>query len=215
TFYVILHCVMTNGGKSTLSKSLQQQIPNSCIIAQDSYFKVTVQGNDHVSVLVLSALHMDKMVNVVNSWRRDPETFLRQKGLKPASEIVSGSEEVYVLIVEGFLIFNYRPLNELFDRRFFIEIPYDVCKKRRSLRVYDPPDPPGYFDRYVWPMYLIHRKEMEGSVSGIAILDGQKTKEELLAAVYEDVHQYVTRLKGNFRKNVSHCMRFLPQLDIE
>uniref|UniRef100_A0A8C5H4V3 Nicotinamide riboside kinase 1-like n=1 Tax=Gouania willdenowi TaxID=441366 RepID=A0A8C5H4V3_GOUWI len=221
TFYVILHCVMTNGGKSTLSKSLQQQIPNSCIIAQDSYFKVTddseipTDSHGFKQYDMLSALHMDKMVNVVNSWRRDPETFLRQKGLKPASEIVSGSEEVYVLIVEGFLIFNYRPLNELFDRRFFIEIPYDVCKKRRSLRVYDPPDPPGYFDRYVWPMYLIHRKEMEGSVSGIAILDGQKTKEELLAAVYEDVHQYVTRLKGNFRKNVSHCMRFLPQLDIE
>lgn len=37
------HCLsvrMTNGGKSTLSKSLHQQIPNSCIIAQDSYFKV-------------------------------------------------------------------------------------------------------------------------------------------------------------------------------
>lgn len=31
---------MTNGGKSTLSQSLHQQIPNSCIIAQDSYFKV-------------------------------------------------------------------------------------------------------------------------------------------------------------------------------
>lgn len=33
---------MTNGGKSTLSQSLHQQIPNSCIIAQDSYFKVEV-----------------------------------------------------------------------------------------------------------------------------------------------------------------------------
>lgn len=31
---------ITNGGKSTLSLSLHQQIPNSCIIAQDSYFKV-------------------------------------------------------------------------------------------------------------------------------------------------------------------------------
>lgn len=33
---------MTNGGKSTLSQSLHQQIPNSCVIAQDSYFKVEV-----------------------------------------------------------------------------------------------------------------------------------------------------------------------------
>lgn len=31
---------MTNGGKSTLSKNLHEQIPNSCIIAQDSFFKV-------------------------------------------------------------------------------------------------------------------------------------------------------------------------------
>lgn len=35
---------MTNGGKSTLSRSLHQQIPNSCIIAQDSYFKVDCEA---------------------------------------------------------------------------------------------------------------------------------------------------------------------------
>lgn len=35
---------ITNGGKSTLSQSLHQQIPNSCIIAQDSYFKVVCEG---------------------------------------------------------------------------------------------------------------------------------------------------------------------------
>lgn len=35
---------ITNGGKSTLSQSLHQQIPNSCIIAQDSYFKVYCEG---------------------------------------------------------------------------------------------------------------------------------------------------------------------------
>lgn len=42
---------ITNGGKSTLSQSLQQQIPNSCTVAQDSYFKVTVFVNP---VLVFS-----------------------------------------------------------------------------------------------------------------------------------------------------------------
>lgn len=35
---------ITNGGKSTLSQSLHQQIPNSCIIAQDSYFKVDCEA---------------------------------------------------------------------------------------------------------------------------------------------------------------------------
>lgn len=36
---------ITNGGKSTLSQSLHQQIPNSCVVAQDSYFKVNFTVN--------------------------------------------------------------------------------------------------------------------------------------------------------------------------
>lgn len=45
---------------------------------------------------------MDTMMSDVESWRRDPESFLRKRGLKPTDD------ELFVLIVEGFLIFNYR-----------------------------------------------------------------------------------------------------------
>ncbi|XP_076587282.1 nicotinamide riboside kinase 1 isoform X2 [Chaetodon auriga] len=190
---------MTNGGKSTLSQSLHQQIPNSCIIAQDSYFKddsvVPVDSSGFKQYDMLDALHMDTMMSDVNSWRRDPESFLKQRGLNPECTAPSLDEKVFVLIVEGFLIFNYRPLNELFDKRFFVEIPYDVCKRRRSSRVYTPPDPPGYFDGHVWPMYLKNRQEMESMVSGIVFLDGLEPKEELLAAVCEDVCQEIERLR--------------------
>ncbi|XP_018530185.1 nicotinamide riboside kinase 1 isoform X2 [Lates calcarifer] len=190
---------MTNGGKSTLSKSLHQQIPNSCIIAQDSYFKddsvVPVDSNGFKQYDMLDALHMDTLMSEVDSWRRDPESFLKQRGLNPERTTPTVDTEVYVLIVEGFLIFNYRPLNELFDKRYFMEIPYDVCKRRRSLRVYTPPDPPGYFDGHVWPMYLKNHQEMESMASGIVFLDGLKPKEELLAAVYKDVCQEIERLR--------------------
>ncbi|XP_035495550.1 nicotinamide riboside kinase 1 [Scophthalmus maximus] len=190
---------MTNGGKSTLSKSLHHQIPNSCIIAQDSYFKddsvVPVDSNGFKQYDMLSALHMDTMMSEVDSWRRDPESFLRRRGLNPEDTTLTvEAEDVYVLIVEGFLIFNYRPLNELFDKRYFMDIPYDVCKRRRSLRVYTPPDPPGYFDGHVWPMYLKNRQEMENMVSGIVFLDGLKPKEELLDAVCKDVCWEIDRL---------------------
>ncbi|XP_044193162.1 nicotinamide riboside kinase 1 isoform X1 [Thunnus albacares] len=193
---------MTNGGKSTLSKSLHEQIHNSCIIAQDSFFKddsvVPVDSNGFKQYDTLDALHMDKMMSEVESWQRDPESFLRGRGLTSAHTALSVNEEVFVLIVEGFLIYNYRytkPLNELFDKRYFMEIPYDVCKMRRSSRVYTPPDPPGYFDGHVWPMYLKNHREMESMVSGIVFLDGLKSKEELLSAVYKDIGQEIKRLR--------------------
>ncbi|KAF7667478.1 hypothetical protein LDENG_00061440 [Lucifuga dentata] len=184
---------MTNGGKSTLSLNLRQQIPNSCIIAQDLFFKddsvIPVDSNGFKQYDMLDALHMDKMMNQVESWQRDPKSFVAAQGR------TAFKEDVFVLIVEGFLIFNYGRLNKLMDKRYFLEIPYNVCKKRRSSRVYFPPDPPGYFDGQVWPNYLKNRQEMENMVSGIVFLDGLKTKEELLAAVYEDVSQEIKRLR--------------------
>lgn len=192
---------MTNGGKSTLSCSLHQQIPNSCIIAQDTFFKedsvIPVDSNGFKQYDVLDALHMDEMMSEVNSWRRDPESFLAELGLTTKHTARSAAETVFVLIVEGFLIFNHRALNEIMDMRYFMEIPYDVCKKRRCSRVYTPPDPPGYFDGHVWPMYLKNRQEMESMVSSIVSLDGLKSQEELLASVYEDITQEIERLREN------------------
>ncbi|XP_034026495.1 nicotinamide riboside kinase 1 [Thalassophryne amazonica] len=190
---------VTNGGKSTLSVNLHQKIPNSCIIAQDSFFKddseVPVDSNGFKQYDMLDALHMDIMMSKIDLWQRDPVLFLKQRNLMTDCITPLDHKKVFVLIVEGFLIFNYRSLNELYDQRFFLEIPYDICKERRSSRVYTPPDPPGYFDRHVWPMYLKNQKEMENMVSGIVFLDGLKPKEELLAAVYKDVSQAIETLR--------------------
>ncbi|XP_053726928.1 nicotinamide riboside kinase 1 [Synchiropus splendidus] len=187
---------MTNGGKSTLARSLQQQIPNSCVIAQDAFFKddivVPVDDRGFKQYDMLDALHMDKMMSQVDSWLRDPVSFLGEQALP-----VDSKEDAFVLIVEGFLIFNHKPLNQLFHKRYFMEIPYNVCKQRRSSRVYTPPDPPGYFDGHVWPMYVKNRQEMERDVPVIALLDGLKSKEELLATVYEDVCREIQKIKDD------------------
>ncbi|XP_031686171.1 nicotinamide riboside kinase 1 isoform X2 [Oncorhynchus kisutch] len=203
---------MTNGGKSTMSSSLHLRIPNSCIIAQDAFFKVlsllllspqfnffkddsviAVDSNGFKQYDVLDALHMDRMMSKIESWRKDPGSFLASQSLRTQCSV---GEEVFVLIVEGFLIFNYGPLNELMDKRYFLEIPYDVCKERRGSRVYTPPDLPGYFDGYVWPRYLKNRQEMEDMVSDIVFLDGLKSKEDLLDYVYGDVTMEIQSLMG-------------------
>uniref|UniRef100_A0A3B4AXU9 Uncharacterized protein n=1 Tax=Periophthalmus magnuspinnatus TaxID=409849 RepID=A0A3B4AXU9_9GOBI len=192
---------ITNGGKSTLATRLHQQIPNSCLIAQDAYFKTcfllvnAIQSGLFQCCLVLEALYMDQMTAHIESWRRDPESFMKQKGVQTMNESPLG-REVFVLIVEGFLIYNYRPLNSLYDKKYFLEVPYDICKTRRSNRVYVPPDPPGYFDRHVWPMYLKNRKEMEAMLSDIVFVDGLQEKEQLLAFVYKDVMEIIEVLRG-------------------
>ncbi|XP_061623702.1 nicotinamide riboside kinase 1 isoform X2 [Phyllopteryx taeniolatus] len=198
---------MTNGGKSTLSKTLQEKIPTSCIIAQDSFFKddsvVPVDDNGFKQYDTLDALHMDAMMSRVDAWRGDPQAFLRETG-QTAERMTLSADHVFVLIVEGFLIFNHRPLNELMDKRYFMEIPYDICKERRSLRVYKPPDPPGYFDGHVWPMYLKNRQKMENTVVGIVFLDGMKSKEELMAVVFQDVSQEINMLRGELPVSYVH-----------
>ncbi|KAJ8401547.1 hypothetical protein AAFF_G00378640 [Aldrovandia affinis] len=197
---------MTNGGKSTLSKSIQEHVPNSCIVAQDTFFKddsvVAVDSNGFKQYDVLDALHMDGMMSDIRTWLKDPESFLTFRGWKTSFPQIPKADEVYVLIIEGFLIFNYRPLNEIMDKKYFLTIPYELCKKRRCSRVYTPPDPPGYFDGHVWPMYLKNRKEMEETVSDLVYLDGMKSREELFGTVYEEVMLEIQRLLGIFHSSL-------------
>ena len=50
-------------------------------------------------------------------------------------------------------MFNRR-LDELVNHKYFITLPFDVCKSRRVLRNYQPPEPyETYFEEKYWPVY--------------------------------------------------------------
>uniref|UniRef100_I3LWJ1 Nicotinamide riboside kinase 1 n=1 Tax=Ictidomys tridecemlineatus TaxID=43179 RepID=I3LWJ1_ICTTR len=166
---------VTNGGKTTLAKNLQKHLPNCSVICQDDFFK-------------LEALNMEEMMSAISCWMESP-------GHSVESTDGTSAEEIPILIIEGFLLFNYRPLDTVWNRSYFLTIPYEECKRRRSTRVYKPPDPPGYFDGHVWPMYLKHRREMEDITREIVYLDGTKPEEDLFAQVYEDVIQQLAKQK--------------------
>ncbi|XP_044515481.1 nicotinamide riboside kinase 1 isoform X1 [Gracilinanus agilis] len=175
---------VTNGGKTTLAKKLQKQLPNCSVIFQDDYFKpeseIGIDENGFLQYDELEALNMETLMSAVYSWLKNPRNSLESDALESA-------EEVPILIIEGFLLYNYKPLDTLWNRSYFLTIPYEECKRRRSTRVYEPPDPPGYFDSYVWPMYLKHKKEIEDITWNIVYLDGTKSEEDLFSQVYNDL----------------------------
>ncbi|XP_037349462.1 nicotinamide riboside kinase 1 isoform X2 [Talpa occidentalis] len=159
---------VTNGGKTTLAKNLQKHLPNCSIISQDDFFKpeseIEKDKNGFLQYDVLEALNMEKMMSAISCWMDSPRHSL-------VSTDRGSSEETSILIIEGFLLFNY------------------------NTRVYEPPDTPGYFDGHVWPMYLKHRREIEDITWDIIYLDGTKSEEDLFSQVYEDLIQELAKQK--------------------
>ncbi|XP_047623742.1 nicotinamide riboside kinase 1 isoform X2 [Phacochoerus africanus] len=159
---------VTNGGKTTLARNLQKRLPNCSVISQDDFFKpeseIETDENGFLQYDVLEALNMEEMMSAISCWMESPSHSL-------VSTDWRSIEEIPILIIEGFLLFNY------------------------NTRVYDPPDAPGYFDGHVWPMYLKHRQEMENISWEIVYLDGTKSEEDLFAQVYEDLVQELTKQK--------------------
>ncbi|XP_017662736.1 PREDICTED: nicotinamide riboside kinase 1 isoform X1 [Lepidothrix coronata] len=142
----------------------------------------------------LDALYMDEMVTKIHNWIKSPAS----SGVvtEEPQSACDNQKNVYILIVEGFLLYNYEPLNELWNRRYFLTLPYEECKRRRSTRVYEPADTPGYFDGHVWPMYLKYKNELEENASmQVVYLDGTKSQEELLSYVYSDIMQELNKLR--------------------
>lgn len=59
---------------------------------------------------MITALDMDAMVNTVKGWMENPVKFARSHGVtvSAASDGSDPEREIHILIIEGFLLYNYK-----------------------------------------------------------------------------------------------------------
>ncbi|XP_068242307.1 nicotinamide riboside kinase 1-like isoform X1 [Palaemon carinicauda] len=170
---VVSLCGVTNGGKSTLMKELLKVLPDSTkFLCQDNYFypedsshHIPCPGSlKHHNWDIISAVDMEKMKldvrNIINS--------------TPCNSNSSIQTYRPILLLDGFLLFDDSELTAMCDLRYFITLSREQCWERRKNRNYDPPDPPGYFDLCVWPMYEEHLDRVKKTVAEVIFLDGTK-----------------------------------------
>lgn len=177
---------VTCGGKTTLAQRLHANIPGSRLIFQDDYFYPQdsekhryIPELDHFNWDCLESLDMDKLVKDV---RKYTNTIAEKDSLD-----VKGDDRRKVLIVEGILVFNRSELTDLCDLRYYLTLTRDQCWARRQMRIYDPPDPPGYFQQCTWPMYAEHREQVKNSVDRVTYIDGTVNANTTYGHVFKEV----------------------------
>ncbi|CAD5119129.1 DgyrCDS7770 [Dimorphilus gyrociliatus] len=108
--------------------------------------------------------------------------------------LYENSSDVNIIFVEGILVFNYEPLLTFFNKKYFLLIDKDECRRRRSTRIYDPPDVPGYFDLVVWPEYLNIKNYVE-NVPEVNFIDGTNNAKSLFQKVAQDIQMLIDKCK--------------------
>ncbi|KAF5269960.1 hypothetical protein FQR65_LT05759 [Abscondita terminalis] len=181
---------VTCGGKTTLAKELKKVIPSTITISQDDYFfddddprHTWIKELNHVNYDIISSLDMEKMLKDVTAILSQFKTVKFQLELEGSkngmnNDLVSNihsrlkETDTQILLLEGFCIFNYKPLCDLCSLKYYFTLNEEECYKRRTQRVYIPPDCPGYFEKCVWPEYLNLYQYVQENVKDVVYFDG-------------------------------------------
>lgn len=187
----------TCSGKTTLAKNLHKVFPQSVTISQDDYFfppdstrHVLVESLGHLNWELMSALDMESMKADVRSLlSQDPSTAVLPAKAKRSEKILqNGTENGYphILILEGFLLLNDHEISDMCDLRYYLTLTREQCWHRRHVRVYDPPDIPGYFEQVVWPEYVKNRDQVLLKPD-VRVLDGALSQDGILCVVRSEI----------------------------
>ncbi|KAK9876532.1 hypothetical protein WA026_013905 [Henosepilachna vigintioctopunctata] len=200
---------VTCGGKTTLANELKKLIPSSIILSQDDYCydlkdsrHIWCEEVNHINFDVITSLDMERMLEDLKKTvgnrklLKVDQSYTKLNHQDVSNEFMKNSiaerlqtKGVNLIILDGFLLFAYRPLLPLINLKYFFTLDRNECFKRRIQKVYEPPDVPGYFDKCVWPEYLKHLEEVQTDIGDVTYLDN--SVERPLDVVIENIYRLI------------------------
>lgn len=165
----------TNGGKTTLSKSLINEFPNSYHLSQDDFYHE--RGSKHY-----------EFIPELNSYNFDVITAIDMKKFHAhLSSLIRSGKYAYIFL-DGILLFEDDKLNKMLDKKYFIDLDKEECHRRRKNRHYIIEDTSNYFELCAWKEFIKYKQKCETTRKNITFLDGSATPKELLDYVMNDLN---------------------------
>ncbi|KHJ46533.1 molybdopterin converting factor, subunit 2 [Trichuris suis] len=170
----------TCSGKSSIANSLLKFLTNcgikTALLQQDVFYKEATQ---------------ELYIAELDHWNFDSIEAVDFQQLILQVKTVENTDRPKVILVEGNMIFEYQPLDELFDQRFFFTVTFERCSTRRQGRTYEPPDVVGYLEQVVWPYYQNSYAKALSRVDQFEWINGDQCLDEIFVHVASRVIKLV------------------------
>lgn len=206
----------SSSGKTTICNGLQTVLPHSTVVHLDDFYlpdsEIPIDpenGLDNWDCPEL--INWPKFCNYIEEIRNTNGEILPYKSKELESILKLTSDEIaqardlmdsslqclrniHVVLIDGFMLYHNDEISQLFDVKLYFRAPYKMLKARREARTgYTTEegfwvDPPGYFDKIVWPQYVLTHKYLfeNDNVEGVL-------KRESIESGIRDIYNDNTR----------------------
>jgi len=107
-----------------------------------------------------------------------------------------------IIIVDGFLLYCDERIYSHFDIKLFIDIPRDICLRRR---ITTKKTPQAYFDKLIWPSYQQYNASiLNGQLSNVFMLNGERELDEIFSEAVSIVERQTNNIALNHVNNLNN-----------
>lgn len=196
----------SSSGKTSVCNGLRATLSHCTLIHLDEFYLPDRQiPVDHETNWknwdCPESINWPKFLQYIEKVRKTPGDVLPVQSLKLESNFKLTEHELHeartllhtklqsvanshIVLIDGFMLYHDPKVYNLFDVKLFFRAPYEILKERREARAgYATEegfwvDPPGYFDKIVWPQYvlthqhLFEQEDVEGILNENSIKNG-------------------------------------------